>query len=103
MTTETFSLIGNPSPSIPKDPDAALDYIFNWTEWLALGGDSIASYAVTVNGVTKDSDARTGAYVTAWVSGGTAGETASVTCSVTTNSTPPRTDHRTVYLKIRER
>ncbi len=103
MTTETFSNIGNPSPSIPKDPDATLDYIFNWTDWLALGGDAISSYTVTVNGVTKDSDARIGAYVTAWVSGGVAGQVASITCSVTTNSSPARTDHRTVYLKIRER
>lgn len=103
MTTETYSLVGNPSPSIPKDPDAALDYIFNWTDWLAPASEAIASYEVTVDGVTLDSHQRTGAYVTAWVSGGVAGQVASVTCRVTTNSSPARLDQRTVYLRIRER
>lgn len=105
MTTETFSEVGQPRPWIAKDPDAVLDYIFNWTDWLALTGDAIASYTVTVDGVTKDSDSRTGAYIIAVVSGGSAlpGEVASITCSVTTNSSPARTDQRTIYLRIRER
>lgn len=105
MTTETFSEIGNPRPSIVKDPSAVLDYVFDWTDWLAEVGDAIASYSVTVDGVTKDSDSRVGARVTVWVSGGvaTAGEVASITCSVTTTSSPARTEQRTIYLKIRER
>lgn len=103
MATETYSNTGIESPWIAKDSDATLDYIFNWTDWLALAGDNIASYAVTVDGVTLASDSRTGAYVTAWVSGGTVGETASVTCRVTTNASPARVEQRTVYLKIRER
>lgn len=102
MTTETYSEIGNPRPSIAKDPDARLDYSFDWTDWLA-DGEAISTYAVTVDGVTKESDSRSGAVVTAWVSGGTAGDVASVTCSITTNSVPARTDHRTVYLRVRER
>lgn len=103
MTTETYSNVGMDIPWIAKDPDATLDYIFNWTDWLALAGDNISSYVVTVDGVTLASDSRTGAYVTAWVSGGTVGSTASITCQVTTNSSPARVEQRTVYLKIRER
>lgn len=102
MSTETFSEVGNPKPSIPKDPSAVLDYSFDWTAWLA-ADEAIVSYAVTVDGVTKNSDARAGAVVTAWISGGTAGTVGSVTCAVTTNSTPARTEQRTVYLKIQER
>lgn len=103
MTTDTISEIGNPSPWILKDPDAVLDYVFDWTDWLTENGDAIASYTVTVDGVTKDSDSRVGARVTAWVSGGTVGTTASVTCRVVTDNSPTRTDERTIYLKIRAR
>lgn len=102
MTTETYSEIGNPRPSIAKDPDARLDYSFDWTDWLA-AGESISTYSITVDGVVKDTDSRSGAVVTAWISGGTAGQVASVTCSITTNSTPTRTEQRTVYLRVRER
>lgn len=104
MSVETYSEVGTPRPWIAKDPDAVLDYSFDWGDWLA-SGESVASYAVTVDGVTLDSDSRGGAVVTAWVSGGSAlpGEVASITCRITTDSLPARTDQRTVYLKIRER
>lgn len=104
MSTETYSEVGKPRPWIAKDPDARLDYSFDWSDWLQ-AGELIASHAVTVDGVTKDSDTRSGAIVTAWVSGGSAlpGEVASITCLITTDSLPARTDQRTVYLRIRER
>lgn len=104
MSTDTYSEIGNPRPWITKDPDAVLDYSFDWSDWLQ-AGELIASHVVTVDGVTKNSDTRSGAVVTAWISGGeaTGGSPASVTCSVTTDSVPARTEHRTVYLRIRER
>lgn len=104
MSTDTYSEIGNPRPWITKDPDAVLDYSFDWTDWLN-AGELIDSHVVTVDGVTKDSDTRSGAIVTAWVSGGAAivGQMASVTCKITTNSVPARTEQRTVYLRIRER
>ena len=104
MTTETFSEVGNPRPWIRKDPGATLDYSFDWTDWLD-AGEAIATYAVTVDGVTLDSQSRDGAVVTGWVSGGTAGPgvVASITCEITTDALPSRTDQRTIYLKIRER
>lgn len=102
--TDTYSEIGNPKPWIRKDPDAILDYSFDWEteDWLA-AGESVSSYVVTVDGVTLSTHSRTGGIVTAWVSGGTVGEVASITCQITTDSVPARTDQRTVYLKIRER
>ncbi len=102
MSTETFTEVGNPKPSILKDPSAVLDYSFDWSAWLA-EGESIVTYDVTVDGVTKNSQARAGAIVTAWIAGGTLGEVASVTCAVTTDSVPARTEQRTVYLRIQER
>lgn len=104
MTTDTYSEVGTPRPWIAKDPDAKLDYSFNWDAWLQ-AGELIASYEITVAGVTLETHSRSGAVCTAWVSGGVAnpGEVATITCRITTDSVPPRTDHRTVYLKIRER
>lgn len=99
--TDTYSEIGIYRPSIPKDPDAVLEYTFDWTDWLALVSDSIASYTVTVSSATKESDVRVGALVTAWVSGGTAGTVASILCRIVTVG--GRTEDRTIYLLVQER
>jgi hypothetical protein len=103
MSTETFSEIGIYRPSIIKDPDASLDYAFDWTDWLD-AGEAIASWSTTVSGVTKIADDRVGAVITVWVSGGTAspGSVATITCAITTDSAPARIDNRTIYLKIKE-
>lgn len=99
--TDTYSEIGIYRPSIPKDPDAVLEYTFDWTDWLALVSDSIATYTVTVTGATKESDVRVGALVTAWVSGGVVGSVASVLCRIETVG--GRTEDRTIYLLVQER
>lgn len=86
--------------SFLKDPDAVLDYVVDFTSWLA-DGDTITSATVTADGVTVDSTDTTTTTVTAWVSGGTLGETATLTCQITTAD--GRTDERTIRLSIRER
>ncbi len=104
MTTETFSFVGPKVPSIPKDPDALLDYSFDWTLWLAGvqgGPDTIASAVVTGSGCTIDSQTDAFPLVHARVSGGTAGLTASVRCRIVTAQ--GRREDRTIYLLIRER
>lgn len=65
-----------------KGADDTLDYVFDWTQWLA--GDSIASCSVTCTGVTVASHSNTANKVTCWLSGGTAGQSYEVACSVTT-------------------
>lgn len=79
-----------------KDPDAVLDYQFDWSTWL--DSDTISSYTVTVSGVTLDSDSNTTTAVTAWVSGGTQGSTATIQCRIVTAG--GRTDDRTINLVI---
>ena len=83
-----------------KDPNAVLDYEFDWSEWLALG-ETISSVTVTATGVTLDSSPNDTSSVTAWVSGGTAGTTATVACRITT--TMSRVDERTITLRIADR
>ena len=79
--------------SFLKDPDAVLDYQFNWGDWL--GADTIASHTVTAaTGLTVDSSTATSTTVTAWLSGGTEGETYSVTCHIVTAA--GREDDRTM-------
>lgn len=84
------------------DPDAALDYTWDWTGWLA-ENETIASHAVEVEAgtVNIDSTTATGTTVTAWISGGAARETCRVRCRITTSQ--GRTDDRTIVLTIRER
>lgn len=84
-----------------KDPDAVLDYIFNWAEWLATG-ETISSSTVTVPaGITKDSESNTTNTATVWLSGGTEGERYVITNSITTNQ--GRTDDRSMTIRVSNR
>lgn len=84
-----------------KDPDANLDYAWDWTSWLP-DGDTITSHQVTVpDGLTLGTTTLTGAIVTAWISGGTPGELYTVTCRITTSD--GRTDDRSRTIKVEQR
>jgi hypothetical protein len=85
-----------------KDPNAVLDYRFDWTAWLLPLLDTITSVTwVTSGGVVVDSSTHTTTTATAVVSGGTAGTDAGVTCRIVTAG--GRTDDRTITLKILDR
>lgn len=86
-----------------KDPDAVLDYKFDWSSWLA-SGDTISTATVTASsGLTVDSSSitDTNTTVTAWLSGGTAGTKYAVTCHIVTAQ--DREDDRTVSVLVQER
>ena len=84
-----------------KDPDAVLDYKFDWSDWLA-SSEAISSYTITVaSGLTKDSDTESGGVVTIWLSGGTAGTTYTVACKIVTDG--GRTDERTIEIRVTSR
>ena len=99
---ETFTTVAG-KPTINKDPNAVLDYTFDFTDWLATASDSIASasFPVTVGVVVNSSGVVAGKRVTAWISGGTVWSPASVTVRVVTSG--GRTDERTINFKITER
>ena len=83
-----------------KDPNAVLDYIVNWTDWL--DGDTISTSTWTVGtGLTKDSDSKSSTAATAWLSGGTSGCTYSVSNRIVTAA--GRTEDRTFYVTVKER
>ena len=85
-----------------KDPNAVLDYTFDWGPYLTPLGDTISTATwVLSTGLTKVSQSNTTTTATAFVSGGTLGETATLTCRIVTNG--GRTDDRSLSLKIVER
>ena len=84
-----------------KDPSAVLDYVFDWTEWLATG-ETITDHTITADtGITVDSSTESDGKVTVWLSGGTAGINYKVACLITT--TAGRTDERTMWIKVMDR
>jgi hypothetical protein len=84
-----------------KDPDAVLDYSFDWSAWLG-GAETISSYTIDVDtGITVDSDSESSGVVTVWLSGGSVGTTYAVRCEIVTSDS--RTDERTLFVKVRQR
>ena len=96
-----------------KDPDAVLDWYFDWaalsngtgeSDWLA-GGESITAATVTVapSGLTAGEPAivNGGTAVQVWLSAGVAGVDYRVTCRVATSA--GRTDERSATVKVRQR
>lgn len=84
-----------------KDPEAVLEYPFDWNDWLA-DSETITSYVVTVPaGLTLNADGQASGVVTPWISGGTAGQSYRVECKVTTSE--GRTDERSVSIMVQER
>lgn len=84
-----------------KDPDATLDYTWDWTDWL--NGDTISGTpTITVPaGITKSTQSNTTTAVTAWMTGGTVNGTYDIACKIVTAG--GRTDERTVRIEVRNR
>ena len=90
-----------------KDPEAVLDFTFDWTSWLG-GSETISSRTITIScseesspTLTKDSDSEASGVVTVWLSSGTAGKKYKVECKISTNES--RTDERTMMVRVQER
>lgn len=90
-----------------KDPDAVLDYVIDWSLWLAVGEkitgtpDVSATAGVILpvgHSVTVDA---AGQKVTFWLSGGTPESFSLVSCKITTDA--GRTDRRTFQMRIAPR
>lgn len=103
MSTVIETYTGGPAkPTILKDPNAVLDYSFDWTAYLAAITDTIESVEFVLDdGLTQVDYSHNTLMAVVWVSGGLAGTTARVTCRITTQG--GRVDDRSVFLKIAER
>lgn len=84
-----------------KDPNAILDYTFDWGSWLA-DNETILTSIMTVGvGITKGSSSKNGTRTKVWLSGGAVGTTYGITNRITTSE--GRVDDRTIYIKVAER
>lgn len=97
--------------TILKDPDANLDYTFDWTAWCTDALDSILSAlsfefagadGTHLTIVSTGVDA-TNKKVVVQLSGGIAGNTYQVSCRITTVGPPTRIDERSIFVKIKDR
>jgi hypothetical protein len=84
-----------------KDPDAVLDWVWDWNEWLDEGETIVTSQFITTVGLVIDSIGNTTKTATVWLSGGTAGQVYQVTNRITTTS--GRTDDRSITIRVTER
>lgn len=84
-----------------KDPDAVLDFKFDWSGWLA-ESETITDHAVTAStGITVNSTSHNAGQITAWVAGGDVGKSYTLTCHVETNQ--GRQDDRSRRITVRDR
>lgn len=84
-----------------KDPDATLDYVWDWNEWLDEGETLTASTFLTTVGLVISDYSHTTKTATVWLSGGTAGQVYQVTNRITTSS--GRIDDRSITIRVEER
>jgi hypothetical protein len=85
-----------------KDPEAVLDYVIDWSDWLAAGEVVVDSIWTLEGDAVLGVDTFTDETATAWVSGGTT--TFHLTNSITTSSVPvARQDQRTLIIKVKDK
>ena len=84
-----------------KDPDAVLDWHFDWTDWLASGEALLTSTFFVTSGIVVNSSSFTSSNTTVWLSGGSAGTPYLVTNRITTSQ--GRTDDRSVTVRVKDR
>lgn len=89
------------SSDFVKDPDATLDWVINWSDWLESTEIITASTYIVGTGLTKTLDEFEDKYTTVWLAGGTAGQPYRVTNRVTTSA--GRTDERSITIRVKDR
>jgi hypothetical protein len=88
-------------PTYIKDPDAVLDYGFDWSDWLAVGETIATSTWTFPAGITQDSANNSTTSTGVWVSGGTVGQTYEIVNHIITSA--GRKDDRTLMILVLQR
>ncbi len=84
-----------------KDPDADLDWHFDWTDWLDEGEAISVSVMTASAGIVTHDPAFSSTDTTVWVAGGTVGNVYSVANKITTSV--GRIDERTIRIRVKNR
>lgn len=89
----------------PKDPEAILDYQFDWRQWMQPDEVIVGNPVVTAEGLNLNPNGHftlvINNVVTFWLSGGISGGEYPVSCLITTNQ--GRTDERSFILNVTPR
>lgn len=98
--------MGSKMPRFDKDPNAVLDYSWDWSDWLTAIAETIATAEVTGDGVTIVSSQIAGTSVVARISGGEVAanrnsDLPTATCRITTSG--GQVDDRSIRFAIQER
>lgn len=102
MTNETYIIdTSTGNAMIVKDPQATLDYSFDWTTYLALISDTLQSATFSLSSGTLVTSGFSNGVATAWLSGGTIGTTIILICHIVTAG--GRTDERSIFIKVKNR
>lgn len=88
-------------PTFIKDPDATLDYGFDWANWLATGETITGAVWTVPSGITKSDEDFDADTTLVWLTGGTLGTNYNISCRITTSD--GRIDDRTLIIKVRSR
>lgn len=86
-----------------KDPNAVLDYSFDWSDWLSESEEINTSTWINPDNITINTSAKTATSSVVWVSGGTAGRTYRLTNRIVTTNNPTRTEDRTLTIEVQDR
>jgi hypothetical protein len=86
-----------------KDPNAVLDYSFNWSDWLTDGELISTSTWINPDSITINTSTNTTTTTVVWLSGGTSGKSYRLTNRIVTNSSPARTEDRTLLIEVQDR
>lgn len=84
-----------------KDPDAVLDWHFDWINWLDQGEVITTSTFDVTAGIAVNATENTTSNTTVWLAGGRAGQNYQVTNRIITSAA--RTDERSIIIRVRDR
>lgn len=84
-----------------KDPDAVLDWIFDWTPWLGEFETITSALFIVDPGIVVNSFNHTQKTTTVWLAGGNEGQVYRITSRITTSD--GRTDDRSFTLRCTQR
>lgn len=84
-----------------KDPQDVLDYVIDWSDWLATGETISTSTWTVPSGITKESDSSSSNETIIWLSGGTAYESYDLVNHIVTSA--GREKDQTLVIQVRDK
>lgn len=88
-------------PVYIKDPDAKLDYPWDWADWLAEGETITDSEFIASAGIEVVTTSNSATTATAWIQGGQQGTAYQITNRITTSA--GRIDDRSIVIRVQNR